>query len=67
MILFRLFPLPEYSLLGLIFLRRAKSKDVISVLLLHYVQYQDLETFLLGYFVMCTPLILVYIEHKTAF
>ena len=54
MVVFRIFLLPESSLPGLISPPRAKSKDTVYVLLLSYVQYQNLEAFLLGYFVKCT-------------
>lgn len=64
MILFRILPLPE-CLSGLIFPPRAKSEDVISVIFLSCIQYQDLEAFLLGNYVKCTPLLLVNIECKS--
>lgn len=59
MVLFRIFPLSGFSSSGLISLLKARSKGAISEassnsVLSYSAVYQDLEAFLLGYFVKCT-------------
>lgn len=72
MVLFRIFPLSGFSSSGLISLLKARSKGAISEassnsVLSYSAVYQDLEAFLLGYFVKCTASSLSVDNYKSHF